>query len=80
MGINTKFVQAYPRGLSPPLASEEGFLKTIWIEKNIHFMKKFKKKKEEKCSKKVTIFSSNLNCICGLENIEIWFSLFLEKL
>ena len=45
-------------------------------------MKIFKKKKkeQEKCSKKVTIFSNNLNCIFGLENIEIWFSLFLEKL
>ena len=37
-------------------------------------------KKNRKCSKNVTTFSSNLNCIFGLENIETWFSLFLEKL
>ena len=52
-------------------------LKILEIEKDmIH--EKFKK--IEKCSKKVTIFSSNLKRIFGLENIEIWFSLFLKKL
>ena len=40
--------------------------------------KKFQKK--HKMLKNVTIFSSNLNRIFGLKNIEIWFSLFLEKL
>ena len=30
--------------------------------------------------KNITIFSSDSNCIFGLENVEIWFSLFLEKL
>ena len=34
-------------------------------------------KKLEKCSENVIIFNSNLNCIFGLENIEIWISLFL---
>ena len=39
---------------------------------------KFKKKKKtEKCSENVIIFSSNLNHIFGLENVEIWISLFL---
>ena len=36
---------------------------------------KFKKKK--KSLENVIIFSSNLNRIFGLENIEIWISLFL---
>ena len=36
--------------------------------------------KTEKCSKNVIIFSSHLNRIFGLEKVEIWFSLFLEKL
>ena len=27
--------------------------------------------------KNVIIFSSNVNCIIGLENVEIWFPLFL---
>ena len=30
--------------------------------------------------KNVTIFNSNLNRIFDLENVEIWFPLFLEKL
>ena len=37
-------------------------------------------KNRKMLKKKVTIFSSNLNHIFGLENVEIWFSLFLEKL
>ena len=41
---------------------------------------KFKNSKKKKSSKNVIIFSSNLNHIFGLENGEIWFSLFLEKL
>ena len=41
-------------------------------------MKKFKKKKNTQ--KNVIIFSSNLNLIFGWEDIEILFSLFLEKL
>ena len=36
-----------------------------------------KKKEKEKCSKNIIIFSSNLNRIFCLENVEIWFSLFL---
>jgi len=36
--------------------------------------------KTEKCSKNVTILSSKLNHIFGMENVEIWFSLFLETL
>ena len=34
-------------------------------------------KKIEKCLETVIIFSSNLNRIFGLENVEIWISLFL---
>ena len=34
------------------------------------------KKKIEKCSQNVIIFSSNLNRIFDLENVEIWISLF----
>ena len=40
-------------------------------------MKKFKK--TEKWSKNVIIFSSNLNLSFGLENVEIWFSLFQKS-
>ena len=36
---------------------------------------KFKKKKH--AQKHVIIFSSNVNRIIGLENVEIWFPLFL---
>ena len=39
-----------------------------------------KKKKKKMLKKKVIILNSNLNRIFGLENVEIWFSLFLEKL
>ena len=38
---------------------------------------KKKKRKTEKCSKKVIIFSSNLNRIFGLKELEIWISLFI---
>ena len=34
-------------------------------------------KKKKKCSENVIIFSSNLNCIFGMENVEIWISLFI---
>ena len=37
-------------------------------------------KNRKMLKKNVAIFSSNLNRIFGLENVEIWFSLFLEKL
>ena len=37
-------------------------------------------KKQKNAQKNVIILSSNLNRIFGWENIEIWFSLFLEKL
>ena len=35
------------------------------------------KKKKKKSSENVIIFSSNLNRIFGLENFEIWISIFL---
>ena len=55
------------------MASYLLFWKNLEIEKDmIH--EKFKK-----CSKKIIIFSSNLKCIFGLENVEIWFSLFLKS-
>ena len=38
---------------------------------------KIKKIIIEQCSENVIIFSNNLNRIFGLENIEIWISLFL---
>ena len=75
MGINIKSVQAYLIGLSFPLASEEIFLKNKLDRETDSSCEKF-----QKCSKNVTIFSSNLKRIFGLENVEIWFSLFLKKL
>ena len=78
MGIRIKSIQAYLIGLSLPLASEESFLKNKLDRETDTSYQKFQK--TEKCSKNVTIFSSNLNFIFGLENVEIWFSLFLEKL
>ena len=36
--------------------------------------------KIQKCSKDITIFSSNLKHIFGMDNVEIWLSLFLKKL
>ena len=58
------------------MASYLFFWKTIWIEKKIWSMKIFKNYR--KCSK-ASIFSINLNCIFGLEKIEIWFSLFWKS-
>ena len=75
MGINIKSVQVYLIGLSLPLASEESFLKNKLDRETDTSCEKF-----QKCSKNVTIFSSNLNRIFGLEKVEIWFSVFLEKL
>ena len=54
------------------------FLKKKFGGKKMRSMKKFKK--TEKWSKNVIIFSSNLNLSFGLENVEIWFSLFQKKL
>ena len=66
MGINIKYVQAYLIGLSFPLASEEIFLKNKLDRETDTSCEKF-----QKCSKHVTIFSSNLKRIFGLENVEI---------
>ena len=74
MGINLKSVQAYLIGLSFPLASEEGFLKNKLDREKDTSCEKF-----QKCSKKVTIFSSNLKRIFGLENIEILVFSISEK-
>ena len=63
--------------LIPSLSFRRKLLKHKLDWKTDTFYEKFqKKKKTEKCSKNVTIFSSNWNRIFGLENIEIWFSLF----
>ena len=75
MGINIKSVQAYLIGLSFPLVSEEIFLKNKLDRETDTSCEKF-----QKCSKNVTIFNSNLKRIFGLENVEIWFSLFLKNL
>ena len=75
MGINIKYVQAYLIGLSFPLASEEIFLKNKLDRETDTSCEKF-----QKCSKNVTIFSSNLKRIFGPKNVEIWFYLFLKKL
>ena len=75
MGINTKSVPAHLNKLSHPLASEERFLKNKLDRETDTSCEKI-----QKCSKNVIIFSSNLKRIFGWENIEIWFSLFLEKL
>ena len=74
MGINIKSFPAYLIGLSLPLASEESFLKNKLDRETDTSCENF-----QKCSKNVTTFSSNLKCIFGLENVEIWFSLFSEK-
>ena len=78
MGINIKSVQAYLIGLSLPLVSKRKLLKNKFDRETDTFYENFQK--IEKCSKNVTISSSNLNHIFGPENFEIWFSLFLEKL
>ena len=75
MGINIKSVQAYLIGLSLPLASEESFLKNKLDRETDTSCENF-----QKGSKNVTIFSSNLKGIFGLENVEIWLSLFPKKL
>ena len=75
MGINIKSVQSYLIDLSFPFASEERFLKNKLDRETDTSCEKI-----QKCSKNVIIFSSNLKRIFGWENIEIWFSLFLEKL
>ena len=77
MGINIKSIQAYQIELSFPFASKEIFLKNKLDRETDTSCEKILKKK---CSKNVIIFSSNLKCIFGLENVEIWFSLFLKKL
>ena len=75
MGVNVKSVQAYLIDLSLPFALEERFLKNKLDQETDTSCEKI-----QKCSKDVTLFSSNLNRIFGLKNVEIWFSLFLEKL
>ena len=74
MGTNIKSVQAYLIGLSLPLASEESFLKNKLDRETDTSCENF-----QKCSKSVTIFSSNLKCIFGLENVEIFFVSISEK-
>ena len=75
MGINIKSVQAYLIDLSFPFASEERFLKNKLDKETDTPCEKI-----QKCSKDVTIFSSNLKHIFGMDNVEIWLSLFLKKL
>ena len=75
MRIDIKSVQAYLTGLSFSLASKEFFLKNKLDRETDTSCENF-----QKCSKNVTIFSSNLKRIFDLENVEIWFSLFLKKL
>ena len=74
MGISNKSVQAYLIDLSCPFASEEIFLKNKLDKETNTSCEKFKK-----CSKDVIIFSSNLKHIFGMDNIEIWLSLFFDK-
>ena len=74
MGINIKSVQAYLINLSLPFASEEIFLKNKLDKETDTSCEKI-----QKCSKNVTIFSSNLKHIFGMDNVEIWLSLFLKK-
>ena len=75
MGINIKSVQAYLINLSFPFASEERFLKNKLDRETDTSCEKI-----QKCSKDVTIFSSNLKHIFGMDNVENWLSLFLKKL
>ena len=75
MGISNKSDQAYLIDLSFPFASEERFLKNKLDKETNTSCEKFKK-----CSKDVTIFSSNLKHIFGMDNVEILLSLFLTKL
>ena len=64
--------------LIPSLIFIRKLLKNKLYRKTDTFYENFQK--AEKCSKNVTIFSSNLNRIFGLEKVQIWFSLFLGKL
>ena len=73
--FNVKSVQAYLIDLSFPFASEEIFLKNKMDKETDTAYEKI-----QKCSKDVTIFSSNLKHIFGMDNVEIWLSLFLKKL
>ena len=75
MGVNVKSVQAYLIDLSLPFALEERFLKNKLDQETDTSCEKI-----QKCSKDVTIFSSNLKHIFDMDNIEIWLSLFLKKL
>ena len=75
MGINIKSVQAYLIDLSLPFASEERFLKNKLDKETETSYEKI-----QKCSKDITIFSSNLKHIFGMDYVEIWLSLFLKKL
>ena len=61
--------------LSFPFASEERFLKNKLDKETDTSYEKI-----QKCLKDVTIFSSNLKHIFGMDNVEIWLSLFLKKL
>ena len=74
MGISNKSVQAYLIELSFSFASEERFLKNKLDKETNTSCEKFKK-----CLKDDTIFSSNLKHIFGMDNIEIWLSLFFDK-
>ena len=56
-----------------PLLQKKYFWKINWIKKQIHPVKKI-----QKCSKDFTISSSNLKHIFGMDNVEIWLSLFLK--
>ena len=70
MGINIKSVQAYLIDLSFPFASEERFLKNKLAKETDTSCEKI-----QKCSKDVTLFSSNLKHIFGIDNVEIWLSI-----
>ena len=57
----------------------------FWKEKKIGDRKRYdpwknSKKKKKTAQKNIIILCSTLNCTFGLEKVEIWFSLFLEKL
>ena len=58
--------------LSFPFASEEIFLKNKLDKETDTAYEKI-----QKCSKDVIIFNSDLKHIFGMDNIEIWLSLFL---
>ena len=77
MGINIKSVQAYLIGLSLPLDSEESFLKNKLDRKTDTFYENFQK--AEKCSKNVTIFSSNLKHIFAWKMLKFGFLYFFKS-